>query len=134
MSGWLLDAIPTWSHGGTVRRTWAVIAALPLVLAVGCRAPDSPIETIRGRVVDVSPNGTYGQKYLLNELQPSVTNGYAYVRVPPGTPIYLRRSNGALQRGQAGDIAVGVVITATHTVVELRSLPPQYTATRVVRD
>lgn len=54
-----------------------------------------------------------------------------YVHVPANSEIVVRQPSGARGRGNVKDLLVGIPISVWHTGVEIRSLPPQYTATRV---
>lgn len=57
--------------------------------------------------------------------------GRAILLVEPGTEIVVEEPDGTSRAGSAADLRVGARIQARHTGAELRSLPPQYVATRV---
>lgn len=57
--------------------------------------------------------------------------GRVVLLVEPNTEVEVRRADGTLERGDASDLVAGARIQAWHTGAEMRSLPPQYRATRI---
>jgi hypothetical protein len=57
--------------------------------------------------------------------------GRAVLLVSSETEVEVQRADGTSARGGAADLVVGARIRARHTGVEMRSLPPQYQATRI---
>ena len=58
-------------------------------------------------------------------------SGRVVLLVSPETEIEVRRADGTVARGGAADLVAGARIQARHTGAEMRSLPPQYSATHV---
>lgn len=57
--------------------------------------------------------------------------GRAVLLVGPETEVAVQRADGTTRPGEPADLAPGARVLARHTGTELRSLPPQYHATRI---
>jgi hypothetical protein len=60
------------------------------------------------------------------------TGSPLYLRIGHGLPVTVREADGRMHSATYAEILVGDSIEADRTAAELRSFPPQYTATRVV--
>jgi len=115
----------------------AVLGALAALLAVsGCRGVAVPDEPESGPDLDgiVGPVGTPERPQRVHVVDVAVPErGYdAGVILDLGSaPIFVRQADGTLARGELSDVRPGVRLRAWSTGVELRSLPPQWSATRV---
>jgi hypothetical protein len=107
-------------------------AALACAACMARRAPAEPEWDMVG-VVDSAAPGAGELRVLVREIEtPSGERaGPAWLRVPRAVPVEVRRPDGTVSPADAGAIVPGARIAARHTGVELRSLPPQYIATRV---
>lgn len=110
-----------------------VLAALSVSAAcMARRVPAEPEWDMVGVVESTSLAG--GElRVLVREIEtPSGERaGPAWLRVAQAVPVEVRRADGSVSPSDAGAIVPGARIAARHTGVELRSLPPQYIATRV---
>ena len=83
-------------------------------------------------VVTSTERGAGELRVLVREIEvPASSADPVWLRVPDGTEITAQRAAGSEVRGSEADIVAGARIAARHGGVELRSLPPQYVATRV---
>lgn len=83
-------------------------------------------------VVASAERGTGELRVLVRDIDvPASSADPVWLRVKDGTEITAQRSDGSEVPGSEADIVAGARIAASHGGVELRSLPPQYVATRV---
>ncbi len=117
------------------RLTFTLLASL--VGMGACSDPSSPLggaPHIIGTVQRV--DAAAGRMSVsVNNLEAPV-DGYdqilLHVRQPGhAAPIYVRHADGRLVPGDGADLRVGARVSAHTTGVELRSDPPQWTATRL---
>lgn len=107
-------------------------AVLACAACTARRVPAEPEWDVVG-VVDSTVPADGELRVLLREIEtPSGERaGPVWLRVPQGVQVEARRPDGTVSPSDAGAIVPGARIAARHTGVELRSLPPQYIATRV---
>lgn len=107
----------------------ATLAAL-LGLVAAC-APSSRAgggeHPLSGRVAAVEPGAERTRVRVESDREP---RAFALL-VGPRTEIVRRRADGSTEPARLADLVPGVRIDAAHTGTELRSLVPQYEATRV---
>lgn len=124
-------------------RRWStsMAALVASVAAIGaCESSSAPSEirpTLVGRIDAVHAHD--GRVSVRVSALASPASAYdaivLHVRQPGwAPPIHLRRADGGVERGDVGALRVGAWLEAATTGVELRSDPPQWTATRVVVD
>ena len=108
------------------RRVGLALAAS--LLAVGCRDGAGPkAADVTGFVTAVS-----GQALSLADRLVPLSPGQVDRVVDAGSaPVFIERADGSVDRGTLADIHVGSRLRVWTGGVERRSLPPQYTATRV---
>ncbi len=97
-------------------------------LVFGCNRAGPPEgSTVFGLIKAIVPEDTVS----LVRVEPK--NGHPlYLRIGHGLPVTVREADGRTHAATYAEILVGDSIEADRTGVELRSSPPQYTATRVV--
>jgi hypothetical protein len=112
----------------TITPLAAVLVCAALAACAGSARGAAPGEPeLAGVIVSVEREG--GTARVTVAVRP--TDERAVLRISPDTEIAVRRANGAEAPGDAGDLAPGARIEAWHDGTELRSLPPQYLATRI---
>lgn len=109
-----------------------MVAALVCGACVAGGAPAEPAWALVG-VVATAERGTGELRVLVRDLEVPPVPGAdpVWLHVADDVEIVVQRRDGTLARGSATDVVAGARIAALHTGVELRSLPPRYTATRV---
>jgi hypothetical protein len=114
-------------------RAFAVGTFLMLFLPA-CGGPPTAAEPpmLTGRIAAIEPTDRHNVRvHVGNVTSPSESPGDLYLHVSAESVIFMRKPDGSTARGSLKDLSVGLPISAWHTGVELRSSPPQYTATRV---
>ena len=125
------------------RRRTALIAIAALVGTGGCAGSTGPsgvavlaggqVENphLVGRVAEVGWSHRE-QTVLVRDVRVPATGYEAGIALDVGSaPIFVRRADGSLVRGALSDVKAGAELRAWSTGIELRSLPPQWSATRV---
>jgi hypothetical protein len=83
-------------------------------------------------VVAAAERGTRELRVRVGQIEvPAPSADPVWLRVPDGVEITATRPDGSVVPASAADVLAGARIAARHTGAELRSLPPQYVATRV---
>ncbi len=114
-------------------RAFAVGTFLTILLsACGGSPTEAEPAMFTGRIAAIEPTDRHSVRlHVANVRSPSESSGDVYLHVPSKSVVLVRKPDGSTARGSVKDLFVGLPIAAWHTGVELRSLPPQYTATRV---
>jgi hypothetical protein len=98
-----------------------------LTATIACRSSTAPQPSaVSGLVTALTPQDT--AVLVLVERR---SESPLYLRVGQGTTVTVRKLYGQSHAGSYRDIRSGDSIEAERSVVELRSNPPQYYATRV---
>lgn len=107
-------------------------AALACAACMARRVPAEPEWDMVG-VVESTAGAAGELRVLVRDIETASGEraGPVWLRVPRAVPVEVRRADGIVSPADAAAIVPGARIAAGHTGVELRSLPPQYIATRV---
>lgn len=110
----------------------ALVAA---VLLVGCAyeatgPQDSHFAGVIVKATDRSPTESNSARIWVTVDPPTHTDA-AGLHIWPGTRILVQQANGSYQEGSVHDLVEGARYRAWHDGIEMRSLPPQYNATRI---
>ncbi|HEY0020687.1 MAG TPA: hypothetical protein VGC13_30590 [Longimicrobium sp.] len=89
-----------------------------------------PDRALSGVIAGVEPGGGTA-RVTVEVYRPSAPGERVILLLSPGTEIAVQRSDGTSRPGEVRDLASGARIEARHAGAELRSLPPQYHATRI---
>jgi hypothetical protein len=88
---------------------------------------------LEGRVLSIEPGPT-ATRVLVEVVEPppgGMQSSPVVLLVSPETELTVRRRDGSVVPAAGGDLAVGARVRAEHTGEEMRSLAPQYRATRI---
>jgi hypothetical protein len=114
-----------------------MLAALALcagaaACAAGRAAPGSDDGgwDLAGVIAAVEP-GSAATRVTVDLAPGAGETGQAVLLVSPATKVEVRRADGTSSQGSAADLRAGARIQAWHDGAEMRSLPPQYRATRI---
>lgn len=97
--------------------------------AVGDGSPEQAWD-LSGVIADVEP-GAGATRVTVEVARPGASGERAVLLVAPGTEIAVWGADKTSRPGDVLDLVPGAGINARHTGAELRSLPPQYQATRI---
>ena len=115
-------------------RALATVALCAAVAACAGRAngsADDPEWKMEGVIAAVDAGPAATRVTVEVESGPGAEPERAVLLVSPETEVEVQRADGTTGRGSTADLVVGARIVARHSGAEMRSLPPQYQATRI---